>query len=390
MNSERAILRIIQTTAADRLLSMPEFATVGVVSADEKDLDAKLSQAINVQGMGVVVAAVKARNNEVDSAGPYFDRINCVAQVYEKVPVNRRPGNPNYKTGQEIAEYAASYLQAWLPDNFNECYVVDSIEMLQTSAGGGVAIWEVSFHTQGGFTAQIPAVATPVIDASAQPVTITDTTPGAAIFYTTDGSFPSPRNTNATIYTAPFTCGLGLTVKAVAYLAGYKCSGISQAVSTTGTDWTYIGDAGRYRSSYFQVKGSNEIAFHLVNCQTFPGSPILAVGDAVAESGGSAPATYEYFGSRVRVGTDGIQLFCDTTQMWYPFLVIPMFGGNVLSLGDGIAGTLGTASGVTVNWGTETQVSDAGLRMLNTEQQLWYLVMPDLVDGNLTLKLTQV
>ncbi len=390
MNSERSVLRIIQTSAADRLTSFPEFATVGVVSADAKDLDAQLDTAIKSVGICVVIAAVKASNNEVDAVGPYFSRINCIAQIYERVAVNRQPSNPNFKTGQELAEYVAAYLHGYLPDNFNQCYVVDSVAMIQTSAGGNPVVWEVAFHTQGGFIAKVPAVTTPVIDASQQPVSIATITGGAAIFYTLDGSFPGPRDEKALLYSGPFTTDIGVTVRAAAYLAGYKRSEVASAVTSAGTDWTYIGDAVRYRASYFQVKGTNEAAFHLVECQTPPGAPTIALGEAVVQSGGTGLSQFQYFGSRVRVGAQGIQLYCDANSMWYPFLVVQMFGSNILSLGDGVSAQIGATTGITAQWGTETRVSDTGLQFYNKSEDSWYLVMPDVVAGNVTLKLTKL
>jgi hypothetical protein len=54
-------------------------------------------------------------------------------------------------------------------------------------------------------------------------VTLSCATPGAAIYYTTDGSTPT---TASTLYTKPFTMQLGKTLKAIAVLAGYHNSAV--------------------------------------------------------------------------------------------------------------------------------------------------------------------
>lgn len=56
---------------------------------------------------------------------------------------------------------------------------------------------------------------------------ITSATPGANIYYTTDGSDP---NTGSTLYTDPITVSETVTIKARAYAEGYNPSGIATAV----------------------------------------------------------------------------------------------------------------------------------------------------------------
>jgi N-acetylneuraminic acid mutarotase len=60
-----------------------------------------------------------------------------------------------------------------------------------------------------------------------QTVTISDTTPGVSIKYTTDGT--SPKNTPGTLYTGPITVSTTTTIKAVAYASGLADSTVSTA-----------------------------------------------------------------------------------------------------------------------------------------------------------------
>jgi hypothetical protein len=85
-------------------------------------------------------------------------------------------------------------------------------------------------------TATTPAVAAPTFNppggtfTSATTVTISTTTPGASIHYTTDGSTPS--STVGTLYSGPITISSTTTVRAIAYANGMSDSSVSSATYT--------------------------------------------------------------------------------------------------------------------------------------------------------------
>ncbi len=60
-------------------------------------------------------------------------------------------------------------------------------------------------------------------------VSLSTTTPGATIYYTTNGATPT---TSSTLYTAPFTLTADATVKAFAVASGYNNSAVASAVFT--------------------------------------------------------------------------------------------------------------------------------------------------------------
>ncbi|MGA3006409.1 MAG: chitobiase/beta-hexosaminidase C-terminal domain-containing protein, partial [Opitutaceae bacterium] len=86
------------------------------------------------------------------------------------------------------------------------------------------------------YTINIPVAATPTFSpvagtyTAAQSVTITSSTGGASINYTTDGS--TPTETHGTAYTTPVSIGSTATLKAIAYETGFTDSSVGSATYT--------------------------------------------------------------------------------------------------------------------------------------------------------------
>ncbi len=87
----------------------------------------------------------------------------------------------------------------------------------------------------GLFSTSLPPASAPSFSpaggtySSAQTVTISDATPGATIYYTTDGSTP---NTGAPVYSSPIAISSNTTLKAIATASGYSASSVSTATYT--------------------------------------------------------------------------------------------------------------------------------------------------------------
>jgi hypothetical protein len=83
--------------------------------------------------------------------------------------------------------------------------------------------------------ATTPTAATPTISpatgsyAGTQTITLADTTAGAAIYYTTNGT---PPTSASTLYSAPFTLSASGTVEAIAVASGYTNSAVASATYT--------------------------------------------------------------------------------------------------------------------------------------------------------------
>ena len=114
---------------------------------------------------------------------------------------------------------------------------------------------EISGGSSSGGGNTTPTVANPSITISEGNVTITCSTNGAVIYYTTDGTAPS---TSSTAYTAAFTVESGVTIKAVAVKDGVYSSTVSKTYTTGGStggdpvvdkDYAYFGYLNVYPDS---------------------------------------------------------------------------------------------------------------------------------------------
>ena len=104
------------------------------------------------------------------------------------------------------------------------------------ATGGATAIQEILTWT---YVSGQTTTATPVFSPapgtyrSAQNVTLADTTPGATIYYTTDGSTPT---TSSTVYSGPVAISATTTINAIAAASGFTNSAEASgtyAINTT-------------------------------------------------------------------------------------------------------------------------------------------------------------
>jgi hypothetical protein len=141
--------------------------------------------------------------------------------------------------------------------------------------------------------------------ASAQSVTLSTTTSGAAIRYTTNGN--SPTETMGTLYSGPIAAGSSMTIRAIAYKSGWTDSAVASAVYTiaapqpdftmtltSSSPATLAGDTTRpasYTISVAGVNGFNQNATFAVS--GYPTGSTATFGPGTVAGTGSTTLTIQ-------------------------------------------------------------------------------------------------
>src|SRR5579862_418747 len=176
-------------------------------------------------------------------------------------------------------------------------YQYDNVGRLTsvTNSSGNTAVY--TYDTVGNLLSiatATPAVATPTFSPSGGPygnsqtVTISTTTSGATIRYTTDGSVPT--QTTGTVYSSAITVSATTTVRAIAYASGYSNSSLASAAYTIGSAWydTSWGNRKAITISHSQVSGSSNLSnFPVLVSTTDAQLKSVANGGGVGNSDGS-------------------------------------------------------------------------------------------------------
>jgi len=136
------------------------------------------------------------------------------------------------------------------------------------------------------------ATATPVFVpsggtySSAQSVSISDTTPGATIYYTTDGSAPT---TNSTVYGGPITVSSTETLEAIASASGYALSAVASAVYAINLPTPSFSITGTVVSVAPGATTENTSTITLTPSGGFTGA--ISLSCAITPAAASDPAT---------------------------------------------------------------------------------------------------
>lgn len=225
-------LTSLQQECADRLAADPFFQFIPVLTENIDDIANERDRALSANlvtggktGTCVTIVTPEANANFENVQGPLFDEVNIVAQIEENVIVNRDPDGTG--TGLRAAQIVVAVCRSFhqfFPLSANGPLVAIKPTVQLAKGTDGNLTYLCRFRTMSS-AAELPAQLTPPVAVNNAGVyTLTNNTPGAAVFYTTNGTNPSPRNPSAALALAAFTPGPGLTLKARAWLAGYLAS----------------------------------------------------------------------------------------------------------------------------------------------------------------------
>jgi len=223
-----SILKGIQQQVADQLVADPNFALIPVLTEALMDIDSQIAiglgpwQQKGAVGLVAIVTTPTANATWPNVPGPFFDHIPVTVTIIENVQTNRIAGGTQIDA-LSCAENVCAALQHFFPLDSNGP-LLPKQPTIRLVPDPDYLSYNCYFETMGGIRTVTPNTATVADSVTGGVHTLTCATPGAAIFYTTDGSQASPRNAAATLYTAPFTPATGLTLTARAWLAGYLAS----------------------------------------------------------------------------------------------------------------------------------------------------------------------
>jgi len=222
-----AFIRQLKQELADAILADAAFALVPVLAKRRKELTSELQEAIGPSasnggkgGAFVTVEVMEADAQWQNVVGPFYNRVTAKAFCFEFPTINN---DPNVGIGFHAEDMAERIATLWglqfKPANANSP-MRPATPTLKLEVNDNFVIWSVTCETSGGSLTLLNQIATPVIVNTLGTITITCITPGAAIFYTTDGRYPNPKQT---LYAGSFVPG-AVTVRARAWLAGFLAS----------------------------------------------------------------------------------------------------------------------------------------------------------------------
>lgn len=233
------LLLTLQEAVRDFLLADEFLASMSVIVERDSDIEAEIDEALSTLnkrggkiGLCAIVMMPGAESPYPNSTGPELSVLLNV-QVIEDKTFNSGAGGTQIPA-EQAALYILHLLHHWQPLAAVPSFLAADQQAALTATGQKDDI--LSYAVQWRMVLSLPRperTEQPLIAlAGALPsvtATITSATAGADIYTTTDGSFPSPANPAAALYTAPLTLTEACTLAAAAYKTNLLGSSVAGA-----------------------------------------------------------------------------------------------------------------------------------------------------------------
>jgi hypothetical protein len=193
----------------------PYYEGIAIVTERLQDIDAKVDEIVKLtDGIVVILTVVSLGDPLPDLPGANFDNVKLVARTIENLNLNAT-GKSSMQVGIHTA---ALWSQMPLPE-LAANLKLEGVDLGNDPRG---VTYDTTASTKAGTRLEIPRLDELTIDASdLDAIALTNPAPGAAIFYTTNGTAAAPRNPAASLYLATFNAASGVTIRARAWLPGY-------------------------------------------------------------------------------------------------------------------------------------------------------------------------
>ncbi len=180
-------------------------------------------------GCGILVEMPEFHAVDANVPGPQ-GQISVSFAVLEEPNLNFASATGTLLSAEDVAQIIQDELHLGHFEGLGEFYCQGKSLAPANEFPPGIVAYRVTLNLRVAAT-QTARVNLPDISEAALSVTLTNTTDGADIYYTLDGTFPGPANPGAIKYTVPFDATGAAEVRWAAYKAGMVGSFVGQVTN---------------------------------------------------------------------------------------------------------------------------------------------------------------
>lgn len=232
----------LQEEIAARLAADGYFVDITVITERQGDISNRIDQALaglvakgGKVGLAILVGVLEADVDAADVPGPNFNDTAQDVTIFERPVINDSAAGTG-KAAVDVAVRVCQICHHYQAQGIGQTIYCDKNAIRPIGeVRPGVIAYKVRLRAPVDtevLAKVLPPVITPTSGAVPQSVTITCPTSGAAIYYTTDLSYPWSGNANATLYSGAFNITTACMLRAVAHKSGSVASDARSAEFT--------------------------------------------------------------------------------------------------------------------------------------------------------------